>query len=31
VTLRGDARIVGIDNFNNASAPATCLVAPPPK
>jgi hypothetical protein len=31
VTLRGDAKIVGIDNFNNPSAPATCLVAPPPK
>ena len=30
VTLRGDALIVGIDNFDNASAPAVCLVAPPP-
>jgi hypothetical protein len=31
VTLRGDALIVGIDNFNNASTPAVCRVAPPPK
>ncbi|NJC70576.1 VWA domain-containing protein [Planosporangium thailandense] len=31
VTLRGDALIVGIDNFKNASTPAKCLVAPPPK
>lgn len=31
VTLRGDALIVGVDNFNNVSAPAVCLVAPPPK
>jgi hypothetical protein len=31
VTLRGDAKIVGIDNFNNVSAPALCLVPPAPK
>ncbi|MGK5522964.1 VWA domain-containing protein [Micromonospora sp. URMC 107] len=31
VTLRGDALIVGVDDAGNASSPAVCLVAPPPK
>jgi hypothetical protein len=31
VTLRGDALIIGVDNFGNVSNPAVCLVAPPPK
>jgi hypothetical protein len=31
VTLKGDAVIVGVDNFGNASAGVTCLVPPGPK
>jgi hypothetical protein len=31
VTLKGDARIVGVDNAGNASAGVTCLVPPGPK
>jgi len=30
VTLRGDALVVGIDDFGNVSAPAACLVPPRP-
>jgi len=30
VTLRGDALVVGIDDFGNVSAPTACLVPPAP-
>jgi hypothetical protein len=31
VKLRGDALIVGVDKYGNASKPVSCLVPPPPK
>jgi hypothetical protein len=31
VTLKGDARIIGVDASGNASAPVSCLVPPGPK